>query len=148
MCMCVSVWSVCIEVFQGWDIHETISEQQLPRLRTAHRPTCQPVTDQCTGCVSANTRPHQLRWSDHATCHAHSIQMAGLTCTCTRVHVPSGHTLYVHVYTRTIGGPQAVSGTTYSTAQMQSITNARSPKRVCAFNKTRLSGPNERVRTM
>ena len=61
---------------------------------------------------------------------------------------------------------------TYSTAQMQSITNAferspkrvcafgemrlrvhqnafaRSTKRVCAFNKTRLSGPNERVRMM
>ena len=56
--------------------------------------------DQCTGCVSANTRPHQLRWSDHATCHAHAIQMAGLTCTCTRVHVPSGHTVHVScIYT-------------------------------------------------
>ena len=21
-CVCVSVWSVCIDVFQGWDIHK------------------------------------------------------------------------------------------------------------------------------
>ena len=48
-------------------VHENIREPQLPRLRTALKPTCtcrcQPVT-QCTGHVSANTRPHQLHCGD------------------------------------------------------------------------------------
>ena len=55
-------------------IHENISEPQLPRLQTAPRPRCQPVTH-CAGRVAANTRPHQLCWSNRE-CGCY------MSCTC------------------------------------------------------------------
>ena len=82
---------------------------------------------------------------------------------CTHMYTNTGVYTHVNMYVY-----MYISIYTYSTAQMQSITNARyervcaftktrlrvrrnafarSTKRVCAFNKTRLSGPNERVRT-
>ena len=97
------------------------------------------------------------------------------TCTCiyTTEYAPVPHSLHTCIYTQ-LQIPQnnrrrRVKEMMYNTAQMQSITNARyervcafeetrlrvhrnafarSPKHVCALNKTRLSGPNERVRTM
>ena len=49
-----SVWS------HGVDVHVyTCTSENHNSLQTAPRPRCQPVT-QCTGCISANTRPHQL----------------------------------------------------------------------------------------
>ena len=60
--------------------HETIKEPQLPKHECGLDVTSR-VT-RCTGRVSANTRPHQLRWGDSgsvgATWHAHATQMAGL----------------------------------------------------------------------
>ena len=59
-------------------MYETIKEPQLPKHERGLDVTLQ-VT-RCAGCVSANTRPHQLHWGDSesvgATWHAHAIQMA------------------------------------------------------------------------
>ena len=75
-------------------IHENIRELQLPRLQTALRPRCQPVTH-CAGCISANTRPHQLYWSDRE-CWSY------MSCTCNRwldldLHRYTYVCMYVHM---------------------------------------------------
>ena len=61
-------------------MHETIKEPQLPKHKRSLDVTLRVTW--CTGRVSANTRPHQLRWGDSgsvgATWHAHATQMAGL----------------------------------------------------------------------
>ena len=93
MCVCACVvcaCCVCVPVC----VCETIKEPQLPKHERGLDVTLR-VT-RCAGRVSANTRPHQLRWGDSGsvgtTWHAHATRACVCVCmracvVCTRVCV-------------------------------------------------------------
>ena len=56
----------------------TINEAHLP----TNRPTCYMLckVTHCAGCVSANIRPHQLHWGDHAHVHVWPPPLTEVLC--------------------------------------------------------------------
>ena len=61
----------------GGVIHETIKESQFPKHELGLDVTLR-VT-QCAGCISANTRTHQLHWGTR-TCTVPDIHVSTATC--------------------------------------------------------------------